>query len=271
LFFEYRFPEGRDESRRKTKVSKSSKHAPVYREHPDSKGIVVFVHGFMGSPQQFSGLFDVVYRQGYSVSALLLPGHGGSAKYFASGTCERWQGHVDGEVERLSQQYRSIFLVGHSMGGLLAINSSVKFGKSVRGLFLITCPFVLTSFSLYALKLRLKQAFSRRNNPIKKAYFDSCSVTLSPDIIWCTGRPSAEVKKLIYITESNLQKVRVPVTAVYSYADELTSMKSLDILKSGLQDIPFKQMLLTDSIHVYYTPQEQSIIEKSLEEFLYGK
>jgi len=271
LFFEDRFPESEEDSIGKTKMSKSTKHAPVYREHPDSKGIVVFIHGFMGSPQQFSGLFETAYRQGYSVAALLLPGHGGSARNFATGTLGLWQNHVDNEVERFSHKYLNIFLVGHSMGGLLALNSSIKYSSCVHGLYLLACPFIITSFSPYAFKLRLKQVFSRSSNPIKSAYLDNCSVTLSPNMIWCTIRPSAEVKKLVQITESNLPKVRVPVTAVYSYADELTSIKSLDILKAGLHDVPFGQILLADSTHAYYTPQERSTIEKGLEDFIYGK
>ena len=86
-------------------------HAPLFVENPAHKGIVVFIHGFMGSPRQFDRFAETICQQGYSAAALLLPGHGGSAKEFASGSFERWQSHADSEVERFSQDYNNIWLV----------------------------------------------------------------------------------------------------------------------------------------------------------------
>ena len=242
-------------------------HIPLFREHPESKSLVVFIHGYMGSPRQFAGLIDLAYEHGHSIAALLLPGHGGSAKYFGTGSYEAWQSHVDSEVERFSHDYSSILLVGHSMGGLLAINTAVKFDKCVRGLFLIATPFKRTLFSMYALKLRLKQAFSRRDNPLKREYLDNCSVALTPDFIWTNIKPAADIKRLMNAARIMLPKLTVPVTAVYSSGDELVAMESADILKNELNDVdaPLTLVLLSDSTHVYYPPHEQAIIERSFE------
>ena len=236
--------------------------------HPEPKGIVVFIHGFMGSPKQFSGLIAVAYDQGFSIAALLLPGHGGTAKDFASGTCECWQNHVNSELERFSREYSKIILVGHSMGGLLAINAAVKHNEYMCGLFLLTCPFLLTPFSLPTIKFRLNQVLNPKYRPVVRAYKDSSSVKMTPNIIWCSIKPSAEVKKLIHITEQILPEVKVPISAVYSFTDELTSIKSLDILKSGLLDVQFEQVLLSDSFHAYYTPKDQNVVEQSFMDFV---
>jgi len=218
----------------------------------------------MGSPRQFDSLAEAVNKHGCSAATLLLPGHGGSAKNFASGTFESWQSHVDSEVERYSRDYQNIWLGGHSMGGLLAINAAVKFNRFVRGIFAIACPFKLTMFSMYATKIRLRQFFCKKDDPIKAVYLSNSSIALTPNLLLHSRKPGAEMKKLMFAARNNLPEVCVPVTAVYSTSDELTSIESKDILKKELVKAPCETTILTQSLHAYYTEKEREIIEKAL-------
>ena len=238
-------------------------HAPLFLKGSADIGLVMFVHGFMGSPRQFDKLAGVAHRLGYSVAVLLLPGHGGSAKDFGAGTFERWQNHVDSEVERFSRDYKNIWLFGHSMGGLLAVNAAVKYSDNIRGLFLLASPFKIILISAHAVKVRLQLIFFRRNSPMKAAYLDGTSVKLTPNLLWHIFKPLAELNKLMKATRANLPNVRPPVTAVYSTSDELVSFHSLGILKSGLAGVGFEHFVLTDSLHAYYTEHEFSIIERA--------
>jgi len=218
----------------------------------------------MGSPRQFDRLAGAVHRNGCSAAALLLPGHGGSAKDFSLGTFSGWQSHVDAEVERYSCDYKKIWLAGHSMGGLLAINSAVRFGQSVQGIFTLACPFKIITFSAHALNVRIKQVFSKKNDPIKIAYLSNSSIALSPGLLWHTRKPAAEIKKLMLEARNNLSQVRAPFVAVYSASDELTSIVSLDILKAGLTGASLESLVLADSLHAYYPEHEQLLIEQAL-------
>jgi len=239
-------------------------HSPLYLRGSSANDTVVFIHGFMGSPRQFDSLADAVFRQGCSAAALLLPGHGGTAKDFASGTFENWQSHVDSEVGRVSREYENVWLVGHSMGGLLALNAAVKIAGNVRGVFLIASPFKISAFSLYAIKVRIKQVFSTKSNPIRIAYLSVSSVKPSPSLIWHYAGPAAELKKLMSAARDNLPNVLAPVTAAYSSSDELTSPDSLEILKAELSVVAFEQVLLSDSLHAYYPEHERALLEKAL-------
>ena len=60
----------------------------------DTDTIVIFIHGFLGSPHQFISLADFVYHMGYACAALLLPGHGGTAKDFAHSSQQQWTEQV---------------------------------------------------------------------------------------------------------------------------------------------------------------------------------
>ena len=243
-------------------------HEPVFLKNPADRGLVVFIHGFLGSPRQFDELSDVAQQDGYSTAELLLPGHGGTAKEFAAGTFERWQAYVDEEVARFSRDYDNILLAGHSMGGLLAINAAVSCPGHVRGILTIACPFKLTFFSTYAIKIRLKQFFSKKGDPIKAAYISNCSVKQSPSLLWRVFKPKAELDKLIASALDKLPDVDVPVIAVYSSSDELTSIESLGILYSGLTGASFEQVLLSDSLHAYYTEDESEMIKQALRKLM---
>ena len=236
-------------------------HAPLFLEAPSDKGIVIFIHGFLGSPRQFDVLARAVHKQGCSVAVLLLPGHGGTAKEFSYGTREIWQDYVDSEVERFSQDYKKIWFAAHSMGGLLAINAAVKYSEFVRGIIPIASPFKLTLFSAYVIKVRMLQIFSKK---VRSAYLTSSSVSLSLSLLWHVVKPYRELKKLMSSTRQNLSNISAQVTAVYSTADEVTSIRSLDIMKSGLSMAPFEQVLLTDSLHAYYPEKDLLRIKQAL-------
>jgi len=245
----------------------SDRHAPFFLQGSQEKGVVIFIHGFMGSPRQFDKLAASVHKQGRSAAALLLPGHGGTVKDFSKGTFERWQSHVDAEAERISRDHTHVILAGHSMGGLLAINAAVRQSGKIRGIFTIACPFALNAFSAYAMKIRLKQAFSRKNDPIKSAYLDGSGVPTSPSLMWRTSKPAAEIKILMSAARANLPLLRAPVYAVYSVSDELTSIASLDIFKEELTGAPFEHLLLSESLHAYFPDHEQIMIERALSDF----
>ena len=239
-------------------------HEPLILENSVKDSIIVFIHGFMGSPRQFDRLAQFMYAQGYSVASLLLPGHGSTVKKFSSSTMEMWQGHVDAEIERFMPNYKSIYLVGHSMGCLLAINASIKNKERIHGLFLIACPFELTVFSIRSIKLRLIQIFCSKRNPIKAAYVAGSSVPPGVSMIWRVSRPMGELKKLVLTVKNCLTDIHIPVTAIFSSADELVSISSLDILMAGLNQTKFDYIVLSDSFHAYYPEHEQIQIENAL-------
>jgi carboxylesterase len=226
--------------------------------------IVVFIHGFMGSPRQFDRLADVVYSKGYSAMSLLLPGHGGSLKEFSNATSAEWTDYVNAEIGLISKAYDRIFIVGHSMGCLLAINAYLKYSEYVHGLFLIYCPFKLDYLSHYAIKARLRQMFYKKTSKIKSAYRTGCSVPLMPSIIWRSIKPAAELKKLTSSTIDTLHNIFVPITAIYSSSDEVVSTDSLDVLNSGAKNSTVKSIMLADSLHAYFTENEQTVIENAL-------
>jgi carboxylesterase len=239
-------------------------HEATYIENPENKGLIIFTHGFVGSPRQFDELVKHAQQHGYSTAALLLPGHGGKAKPFGKSTMLEWQEHVDSKVEEYSAKYRDIWLVGHSMGGLLSLNAAIKYSDIIRGVFLLATPFKLVIFSKNAFIVRFKLIFYKKTHPLKAAYINGSSIKPSLSLLWHSIGRSSQVRKLMSITESILPDINTPVTSIYSYADEVVSIKSLEILSGGLKNIELNNHFLKYSNHAYYTEHEHKIIENEL-------
>jgi len=239
-------------------------HEPLLLEKPGSPGIVLFIHGFMGSPHQFEALVELAREQEVSAASLLLPGHGAGSDEFKKSTKAMWQEHVDSALKRFSGEYERILLVGHSMGGLLSINAAVKQPEHVKGLMLICSPFKLASFSPRMFEGRRVQAFAREERPIQVAFNEGAGVEAGTRTLWHVIKPATDFLRVMHATKENLPKLRAPVTAFYSTGDEIVSIKSLDILRTGLTGTMLEGITLKDSDHAYFPLQEREMIENTL-------
>jgi len=244
------------------------KHAPRFLENKDSREVIVFIHGFMGSPRQFDRIAEVAHKNGYNAQIILLPGHGSTLKEFSSSTYRMWRSHLYSELDRLSESFDKIWLVGHSMGGLLALCAGRYPCKKISGIFLIACPMELTFLSKEDIRIRLAQVFLDEDHYVNKEYIGKSSIPRTHSMPFHALAPMVEVRKLMSVTKALLPKVRIPVEAIYSVSDELVSIKSLKRLKSGLSHVPFKYTVLIDSLHAYFTDEEKKIIDDALLKFV---
>lgn len=83
----------------------------------DAKLAVLFVHGIQGQPKQFQFLTDAL-PSSVEGRAILLPGHGKTAREFHAVGRADWQAAVRKETEALLAQGKRVLYVGHSMGCL---------------------------------------------------------------------------------------------------------------------------------------------------------
>lgn len=98
---------------------------------------VVLVHGFTGNPIATRPLGQRLASEGYSVEVLLLPGHGTSHRDLGRTRYGDWFGAVQRAVEHLRRTCPTIVVVGHSMGGTLALDLASRRAHLVDGLAVI--------------------------------------------------------------------------------------------------------------------------------------
>lgn len=243
-------------------------HSTIEKIHENSDKIVIFIHGFMGSPTQFNDLIEFVYEKGFSVVSLLLPGHGKSGFSFAMSTLKCWEEYLEIQLIRLLK-YREKYIIGHSIGGLLALNAALKF--DIAGIVLISTPLKINLFDPILLLKRMKLLFNRVDEDIYKSYKESNSIGKPYYItmpLWF--RVLFQPYKLMKKTKKNLSKVLVPVIVIHSASDETTSLKSSELFDELLVNSNHEIILLKESWHAYYTKKEKEIIHAKVADFISG-
>ena len=93
----------------------------------------ILVHGFAGSPLDFSELPARLGDAGLRVSVLRLPHHGTNARTLAQATPNELVSAVEQAVVRSNSEYENTILIGFSMGGSIAsiVASAVEVEKLV--------------------------------------------------------------------------------------------------------------------------------------------
>ena len=87
---------------------------------------VLLIHGFTGLPAELFLLGQFLNREGYSVLCHRLAGHGTSERDLMRTTKDDWFNSVLDGFNILRGLCKKIFVVGHSMGGLLALKLSTE-------------------------------------------------------------------------------------------------------------------------------------------------
>ncbi len=98
---------------------------------------LLFIHGFTASPSEVYPIAQLLYEKaGYTVSGLLLPGHGSTPQELNQTRWQDWFEAVKQELHILFNNYSEIFVAGLSLGGLLALHAACKI-KNLRGAVVI--------------------------------------------------------------------------------------------------------------------------------------
>jgi carboxylesterase len=101
--------------------------API-DHHADTGRAVLLLHGFGDTPQTVAYLASYLHAHGWTVRAPLLPGHGRSLEAFAASRADDWIASTRQELDVLRTRYRSVSIVGQSMGGSLATILAAEVG-----------------------------------------------------------------------------------------------------------------------------------------------
>ncbi len=237
-----------------------SLHAPVKRIVPGAKNAVIFIHGIVATPRFFDGLVASLPAD-WSVHSLLLPGHGGTVADFGRASSAAWASHVHRAVEEMRQSHEHIYLVGHSLGTLLAIRETVRNDAKIAGMLLLCVPLRIRVKPSAMVRNTLKGlGFAQKGPPLHTCYGVEQDWRAWRYIGWIPRylelfRESAAARR-------EVSRLTVPALALMAKKDELVSLRSAKELEGTAVQV----RVLPGAGHHEFSPEDWAIVTAALRE-----
>ncbi|PLX20843.1 hypothetical protein C0584_03600 [Candidatus Parcubacteria bacterium] len=211
----------------------------------DSKIEYIFIHGYTGGPTDFNGFPEFLSnRYGVDVKVPLLLGHGTDVSDLDGVEFDDYIKQLKEIIEIDLEKYEKVFLVGVSLGAILALDLASEY--PVSGVLNINLPtrlrfplnfpglYSLRHFKKYWPKVFLEEELAMKNGTTYYPHMNIRGLKLIKD-----------GKKLL---RKKLGNIRAPVYSVHSVYDRIGSYKALFDLDKKIKS-PHRKMLFTEKIH----------------------
>ncbi len=228
------------------------------------KRAALLVHGFMGKSGQFAFLDGALKDAGYDVHALTLAGHGGTLDEFTRHGRADWRRSVDESLARLREEYDEIHIVGHSMGGLLAVNAAAQNPDKLERITALALPLFL-KLTARGFHIRVRTLGKPREDDGDEVRAARALCGVAGITLWNAPRLLPNTFGLFAVmrrTRGALLRLTVPLTVVNSKNDELVSNRALAFVRDALPGC--ETVELGESSHFWYSDADRAAIRRRI-------
>ena len=137
-------------------IRKLGNSEPFDLGNRDSDTGLLFIHGFTASPAEMRPMAEsIARRNGWRCVGPLLPGHGAHVDDMQKTHAGDWVAAVEAAYKELTRSCRQVFLVGLSLGAVLACHVALRRleDPKLRGMILMAPAFGVQRFRETAIRL----------------------------------------------------------------------------------------------------------------------
>jgi carboxylesterase len=222
---------------------------------------VLLIHGFTGTPMSLRPWAEALAAAGLTVTLPRLPGHGTRWQELNLTRWQDWYAEVDAALVDLQRRCASVFVMGLSMGGTLALRLAEEHGKDISGLVLVNPSLASErkAFALLPLLKRVVPSLAGIASDIAKPGITELAYDRTP------LRALHSLVGLWRTTVSDLAKVTQPVLIFRSLRDHVVEPSSARLLLSRISSTDVEEVLCENSYHVATLDHDaERIVEGSL-------
>lgn len=216
---------------------------------------VLLIHGFTGNLYDNEYLMNYLeYEPSLDIYAKTLPGH--DRDRFSDCKYNEWVNFVSSEIDNLKKNgYRTIYVIGHSMGGILASITASKY-KEVKKLVLVNAAFDYFNFKQNKIDL-IEKNFNKY-----KGLYDKAMRT-SPSFI-------IEFTKLVKKYKNVVHDINCDVLVLQSTADEIIPIETGEFIYNNVSSSKKCLTYLKDCSHVVLKGGRKEEVSAYIKAYLKG-
>lgn len=223
---------------------------------------ILMIHGFTGSPSEFRRIGYELRDEGYTIQAVRLPGHGTSPEDMLRTGWTDWYGHVLENYDALAAKCKNVVVMGHSMGGLLALKLAVE--RQVAGVVSLATPIFLTSrkSALAVIMQYFIKYINKKPKTFSTLLDESCAYTKTP--IRCV----VSLRKLLKHVKSLLPQVEAPIWIGQGGKDGVVHQESAAFLYERIRSKSKELRYYAKSSHGLLLDQERELVYADIAAFI---
>lgn len=225
----------------------------------------LIIHGYTGGPHEVSPLAEYLEEQtNWDIVVPTLPGHGKNLK-LENASSRKWLKTAEISLKQLKDKHERIYLIGFSMGGMIAAYLAAKY--KVDKLVLLATAGKFLSFKQMVTdigelvvdgfkgELRKNNTYLRYKRKVGKVPF----------------RANIEFLKLVRYTRGYLKNIKSPVLIAQGQQDDVVPVKSASYLDKEITSTKKEVVLFEKSDHQICLGSDKDILNSMIYDFLISK
>jgi carboxylesterase len=236
---------------------------------------VLLVHGFMAAPPEVGWAGTHLAEQGYTVYVPRLTGHGIDHRHMERMRWQDWYGHVLDGYHILRQQCKTVFVMGHSMGGLLSILLAAE-TPDLAGVIIAASPLLLANRLMpYSRLLAPARPYTEHpSEPELNAEIEAEQARRGEPILsrvhystWST-RSVHELYQLTLLANEHLSRLTQPLLLIYAQNDLTVPPKNMQVIRAAVQSTDIEEVTIERGGHIIFQDMDRDVAIRAVGEFI---
>ncbi len=213
------------------------------RTHPANEKAVLLIHEFSGTPDSLAGMAQYIFSLGWDIVIPAMPGSTKSAEVLAKkppSLYYQWVNKAQEILTDMHKKYKSIVIVGASLGGSIALELACRTPEFVSGIVTMATPLKLSGRHFRRKYLRNTMLlFSGLFSLFTKTTRTGRLSTQARDLVPLEGVEGVLVLPAVHSHKTGLRRlrarlgaVRAPLLSLHVRTDRTVDVKNQDLICS---------------------------------------
>ncbi|MFN2302207.1 MAG: alpha/beta hydrolase [Anaerolineales bacterium] len=206
----------------------------------------LLIHGFTATTTEVRLIAEKLHQLGYTTAAPLLPGHGTNPVDMNRSTWPMWLEKVKSFYEKLLRECDQVYVIGESMGALLALELAVQH-QEIPGLILAAPAIKVNNLWIAHLIAPFRSYLWKKGKDDDLAWKGYIVEPL---------KAAVQLHKLQKHTRKQLGKINQPTLVLSGEYDHAIAPDSIQIIMQGINSSRKQHIHMNHSSHCILLDQE---------------